>query len=128
MGESLGTGVAAYLAGKYPEDVSGVALLGPYNKLAAVGQSHMVVLTVGLLLFDRFNSEKNLRTYQGPVALLVGGRDRVIPERFGRRLYDSFQGPKRLWEFPEADHGDVMMQPPEIWKQIVDFWESHPRP
>jgi hypothetical protein len=41
------------------------------------------------------------------------------------RLYDSYTGPKRLWEFPDGDHGTVMMQPPGTWNQIVDFWHSN---
>jgi hypothetical protein len=125
VGESLGTGVATYLAGKYSNEVAGVVLLAPYNKLAAVAQAHMVILPVGFLLADRFPSEKYLRTYHGPVAMLVGGRDNVVPARFGRRLYDAYDGPKRLWEFPEGDHGTVMLQPPEVWKQIIEFLQAN---
>ena len=124
VGESLGTGVACYLAGKHSNDVAGVALLAPYNKLAAVGQAHMAIIPVALLLRDRFPSEDYLRTYHGPVAMLVGGRDIVVPEKFGRRLYERYQGPKRLWEFPEDTHGSIMLQPPEVWGQIIDFWKS----
>jgi pimeloyl-ACP methyl ester carboxylesterase len=124
VGESLGTGVAAYLAGKHSNEVAGVVLLAPYNRLAAVGQAHMVIIPVALLLRDRFPSEDYLRAYHGPVAMLVGGRDNVIPERFGRRLYEAYDGPKRLWEFPEGNHGTVMLQPVEIWRQIIAFWES----
>ena len=69
-------------------------------------------------------------TAAGPsvaVAMLVGSRDPVIPQRIGRRLYDAYDGPKRLWEFPEGNHGTVMLQPPEIWKQIIDFLQTnHP--
>ena len=126
-GESLGTGVATYLAGKHSNEVAGVVLLAPYNKLAAVAQTHMVILPVALLLVDRFPSEDYLRTYRGPVAMLVGGRDNVVPERFGRRLYDAYEGPKRLWEFPEGNHGTVMLQPPEVWRQIIEFWQSNLR-
>ena len=78
-----------------------------------------------LLLRDRFPSEDYLRTYHGPVAMLVGGRDRVVPERFGRRLYDAYAGPKRLWEVPAGDHGTVMTQPPWVWKDIIEFCQSH---
>jgi pimeloyl-ACP methyl ester carboxylesterase len=126
VGESLGTGVATYLAGKNPHAVAGVVLLAPYNSLVSVAQTHMVILPVGLLLADRFPSEKDLRAYHGAVAMLVAGRDTVVPERFGRRLYDSYQGPKRLWEFPEGDHGTVMIQPAETWKQIIEFLQAHP--
>jgi len=125
VGESLGTGVATYLAGKHPTEIAGVALLAPYNSLVSVGQAHMVILPVSLILRDRYPSEKHLRTYHGPVAMLTGGHDNVVPEKFGRRLYDSYEGPKRLWEFPEGDHGTVMLQPPEVWKQIINFWQSN---
>jgi pimeloyl-ACP methyl ester carboxylesterase len=124
LGESLGNGVATYLAGKHPDSVAGVVLLAPYNSLVAVGQAHMKILPVGLLLRDRFPSQDYLRNYHGPVAMLVAGRDTVIPEKFGRRLYEAYAGPKRLWEFPDGDHGTVMTQPPEIWKQIIEFWRT----
>ncbi len=124
VGESLGTGVATHLAGKFPNQIAGVVLLAPYNSLVSVGQFHMVIFPVALILVDRYPSEKDLRTYHGPVAMLVAGQDNVIPEKFGRRLYDAYDGPKRLWEFPEGNHGTVMVQPPEIWKQIIDFWQS----
>ena len=127
VGESLGTGVAAYLAGRYPDKIAGVALLAPYNRLADVAQAHMSLLPVHLLLCDRFPAQDNLRCYHGPVAMVVAGQDTVIPERFGRRLYDRYDGPKKLWEFPEGNHGTVMIQPSEFWQQIVAFWQMHPR-
>jgi alpha-beta hydrolase superfamily lysophospholipase len=121
MGESLGTGVACHLAGTYSNRVAGVILLAPFNSLTAVAQAHAPVLPVKLILCDRFSSEKFLKSYAGPIAILVGGEDRVVPEKFGRRLYNGYAGPKRLWEFPHGNHGTVMLQPPEIWKQILDF-------
>ena len=124
VGESLGTGVAAYLAGTHPDKVAGVVLFAPYNQLADAAQYNYPFLPVHLLLVDRFPSEDYLRNYHGPVAMLVSGRDQVIPAKFGRRLYDRYVGPKRLWEFPEGDHGTVMVQPPEVWKQIIEFWQS----
>jgi pimeloyl-ACP methyl ester carboxylesterase len=128
VGESLGTGVAAYLAGRYPDRISGVALLAPYNRLVDLAQAHMPILPVTLLLVDRFPAQDYLRSYHGPVASLVAGKDQVIPERFGRRLHEGYAGPKRLWEFPEGDHGTVMLQPPRVWKEIIDFWKANSTP
>src|SRR6185312_367071 len=54
VGESLGTGVATYLAGKHPNEIAGVVLLGAYNSLVSVALAHMVILPVTLLLVDRF--------------------------------------------------------------------------
>jgi pimeloyl-ACP methyl ester carboxylesterase len=127
LGESLGTGVAAFLAGVHSNQVAGVVLLAPYNSLVSVAQEHMPLLPVSLMLVDRFPAGEFLHNYHGPLAVLVAGKDQVIPEKFGRRLYDGYAGPKRLWEFPNGNHGTVMEQPPEIWRQIVDFWQTnHP--
>ena len=76
VGESLGTGVAAYLAGTHPDKVAGVVLLAPYNRLADAAQYHYPILPVHLLLVDRFPSEDYLRNYHGPVGVLVAGRIR----------------------------------------------------
>jgi uncharacterized protein len=126
VGESLGTGVASYLAGKHPDKVAGVVLLAPYNCLTDVAQAHLPLMPVHLLLVDRFPSEDYLRHYSGPVAVLVGGQDQVVPEKFGRRLYDGYAGPKRLWEFPSAGHGGIMMQPRGVWEQIIAFLQAKP--
>jgi hypothetical protein len=119
VGESLGTGVAAYLAGIYPDKVASMVLFAPYNRLADVAQYHMRILPARWLLVERFPSEDYLRNYHGPIGMLVAGEDRVVPEKFGRRLYDGYTGPKRLWEFPQDNHVTIMEQPPELWKQIV---------
>jgi pimeloyl-ACP methyl ester carboxylesterase len=124
VGESLGTGVAAYVAGHYPEQVAGVALLAPYTSLADVAQAHVFLLPVRWLICDRFPAEEHLCQYHGPVAVLVAGRDRVVPARLGRRLYAGYNGPKRLWQFPQADHETVMVQPAAIWEEIIAFWRA----
>ena len=125
VGESLGTGVAAYLAGTHPDKVAGVVLFAPYNRLADAAQYHYPILPVHLLLVDRFPSEDYLRNYHGPVGILVAGEDQVVPEKFGRRLYDKYAGPKRLWEFPLDDHGTVMERLPNVWTQIILFLQAN---
>jgi len=125
VGESLGTGVAAYLAGTHADKVAGVVLLAPYNRLTDVAQAHMPLLPVRLLLVDRFPSEDYLRNYHGPVGVLVAGQDQVVPEKFGRCLYDGYAGPKRLWEFPSGDHGTVMVQPSRVWEEIIQFLQGY---
>jgi pimeloyl-ACP methyl ester carboxylesterase len=124
VGESLGTGVAAYLAGTYPGKVAGVVLFAPYNRLADVAQYHARILPMDWLLVERFPSEDYLRQYHGPVGVFVGGKDTVLPEQFGRRLYEGYAGPKRIWEFPEANHQTVTERTPEEWKAVVDFWHG----
>jgi hypothetical protein len=125
VGESLGTGVAACLAGRHPDRVAGVALLGAYDGLVHVAQGQKPFLPVWLLLRDRFPAQDFLRRYRGPVAIVIGGQDTVVPGKFGRRLYERYAGPKKLCEFPLATHDTLMFQPPDFWKEIFEFWGAH---
>ena len=124
VGESLGSGVAAYLAGTHPGKVAGMVLISPYNRLAGLAQFHMPIFPVKLLLVDRFPSEDYLRNFHGPTGMVVDGHDMVIPEKFGHRLYDGYAGPKRLWEFPDGEHASIMEPPAIFWQEVVEFWQT----
>ena len=126
IGESLGTGVAAHLAGAHPE-IAGVLLFAPYNSLVDLAQHHVVILPASLILRDRFESEKYLKEYPGPLAIIVGGRDQVVPEQFGRRLFDRFNGPKQIWEAPQAGHNDIHAQSGAYWSEVIAFWRANSR-
>jgi pimeloyl-ACP methyl ester carboxylesterase len=126
VGESLGTGVAAYLAGTHPQSVAGVLLAAPYHNMTDVAQHHMRIFPVSWLLWDKFPSATYLRNYHGRVAVLLAGQDMVIPNRFGRRLYEAYAGPKQLWEVPGASHNDLPDEPPEWWRELISFWKANP--
>lgn len=122
VGESLGSGVAAYLAGRFGSRVNAVCLLVPFNNLAAASSAHYPWLPVRLLLRDRFPSDEHLANYHGRLAVIVGGADTVVPAELGRTLFRGFHGgPKRLWEFAGQEHWDAINQPETVWREIVDF-------
>jgi pimeloyl-ACP methyl ester carboxylesterase len=124
LGESLGSGVASYLAGTYSNRVAGVVLLSPFNRLTSVAQNHYPILPVWLLLVDHFPSEDYLRQYHGPVGITADGRDNIVPEKFSLRLYDNYSGPKRLWGFPSGGHIEIMEPPVKFWAEVIKFWQT----
>ena len=124
-GESLGTGVASYLAGTYTNQIAGVVLLSPFTSITDVGQGRYPFLPVSLLLVDKFPSEEYLRNYNGKVGIIVDGKDVVVPEKFGLRLYDSYHGPKKLWEYPDGSHLQTGKPSTAFWKEVVEFWEDN---
>jgi pimeloyl-ACP methyl ester carboxylesterase len=128
VGESLGTGVACYLAGKNPSRVLGLLLVAPYDQLANVAQDHFPFLPVSWLLRDRFDSLGHLSAYRGRVFIWLGQDDVVVPARFGRRLYDAFGGPKNLRATPGAGHEDVFREPAKWWREVTDFWQLNHAP
>jgi pimeloyl-ACP methyl ester carboxylesterase len=128
IGESLGTGVAAYLAGTHPKLIAAVLLVAPYHNLGDVAQAHLPLFPAKWLLRDKFESARYLREYHGRVAVLLGGEDEVVPNRFGRKLYDDFSGIKKLWEVPGAAHNDLPDRPADWWKDLVAFWKATSQP
>lgn len=125
VGQSLGTGVASYLAGTFSNRVAGLILISPFTSTTAVGQHRYPILPVSLLLVDRFPSEYYLRNYHGKVGISVDGQDTVVPEKFGLRLYNDYDGPKKLWEFPDGRHCEIYNPHTKFWTEAVDFWQSN---
>ena len=125
VGESLGTGVAAYLAGTHPDRIAGLMLLSPYNRLTSIAQEHMPLLPVSLMLVDTFPSEDYLRNYHGPVGIMVDGRDTVVPEKFGLLLYNGYAGPKKLWSFPDGYHISITDPPEKFWGEVLISWRAN---
>ena len=55
-----------------------------------------------------------------PVLFLHGEMDRVVPIRFGRKLYEAAAEPKRALWHPEAQHTNIMDYP-GVTEEIIDF-------
>jgi pimeloyl-ACP methyl ester carboxylesterase len=125
VSESLGTGVAAHLAQKYPSEVAGLALFVPYDKLASVAQNHMPLFPAYFLLWDRFNPADWLKNYHGPIKIIIAGADEVIPPKLGQRLYDRYTGPKTLQVISGAHHNDTTLQSSKWWRDVFVFWQQH---
>jgi len=115
LGESLGGGAACYLAGAYPDRVAGVFLVTPFSSLVDVAKYHYPILPVSLLLRERYDNVAALKSYHGPLAVLVASHDEVVPARLGRRLYESYAGTKRLWEV-DSSHNTL------LYDALADWW------
>ncbi len=128
VGESLGSGVAAWLAGEHPEDIAGIFLITAFNRLVDVAQHHYPVFPISLLLRDRFESVKALAPYRGPVGFLLAGNDTVIPARFGIALYESYPGPKQLWMQETSGHNSLdYREEAPWWSEVTRFLREHTR-
>ena len=125
VGQSLGSGVASYLAGTYTNRIAGVVLISPFDSITSVAQHRYPALPVVLMLTDRFPSADYLRNYHGKVAITVDGQDTVVPEKFGLRLYNGYDGPKKLWEFPDGHHCQLSKPATVFWKEAIGFWQNN---
>ena len=124
VSESIGAGVACELAKNHPVEIAGLALFVPYDNLAKVAQKQMPILPAYFLLLDRFNPADCLKSYHGPVKMIIAGADEVIGATSGQRLFDGYAGPKNLQVFPGAHHNDVAGQSPAWWRDVFAFWHQ----
>lgn len=115
IGESLGAGVAAAANAREPHKAAGLLLITPWDRLEHVAAHHYPWLPVQWLLRDRYDSVTHLASFRGPVLVAVAERDRIVPARFGKALFDTLAEPKRLTVIKQAGHNDWPVRVDERW-------------
>ena len=108
LGESLGTGVACEVAARRKHLVKGLVLVAPFDSLVSVAGKHYPLIPARLVLKDRYQSARALQGFDGPLAVIMAEADTVIPSDSTQRLFESYQGPKRLWRIPRSGHNEVL--------------------
>jgi pimeloyl-ACP methyl ester carboxylesterase len=122
LGESLGSGVAAHVAAARPDAVAGIILVTPFASLGAVARHHMPFLPVALLLRDRFDTLALLSGFDGPLVIVTGGADDVVPEKLALPLKTAHRGKLLHWRQPDAGHNTIDMNPrAQGWRDIDAF-------
>jgi len=104
-GESLGTGVAVALAAE--REVGGIILDAPYTSIADVGAAAYPFVPVRWFIKDPFRSDERIANVNAPLLVLHGERDRIVPIRFGERLFLLAKEPKQMVRFPLGGHVDL---------------------
>jgi uncharacterized protein len=104
-GESLGTAVAVALAAGHK--VGGLILDAPFTSAADVAAAVYPFVPVRWLIKDPFYSDRRIAQVKAPILVLHGERDRVVPIRFGVRLFALANEPKRMVRFPNGNHVDL---------------------
>jgi pimeloyl-ACP methyl ester carboxylesterase len=123
VGESLGSGVATGILARDPDAINGLILITPFDSLTSVASHHFPFAPVRLFLRDRFDNAANLKAFAGPLAILMAENDSVVPARFGKRLYESYQGGPKLHYIQQGrDHNtlDLLSSHP-FWKQAFEL-------
>lgn len=120
FGESLGTAVAAGLAAERPP--AAVVLRSPFPSLADVGRLHYPWLPVRLLLRDDWPTAEWLGRYDGPVLVIAGERDRIVPLELSRVVVDAAGGQAEVWTVADAGHNDrVLLDGDAMLDRIASF-------
>ena len=125
LGESLGCGVVAAVAGYPSAGVAGVILFTPWKTLLAVAKEYYPYLPVGWFMKDRYDNAENLRSFPGKIAVIGAERDEVIPVKHARELHALLPGDKRMWVIKGAGHNDWALRIGTAnWQEVMDFVSS----
>lgn len=122
LGESLGCGVAAGVAGGRSLKIAGIILVTPWDTLLAVAKSKFPLFPVRLFMKDRYDNSGNLKWFRGRIAVVGAERDEIIPIRHANALYKSLPGSKKMWIIKGAGHNDwpMLVDVPK-WREFMDF-------
>lgn len=126
-GESLGAAVAAAALAAGAPRPDGLVLFTPWDSLASVAAVHFPLLPRRLLLRDRYDSVRNLSSLALRTAVVLAGRDEVVPPSLGRRLYETLPEPRKLWLMPGVGHNDWSAAPSNpLWSEVMSFLAAGP--
>jgi fermentation-respiration switch protein FrsA (DUF1100 family) len=117
MGESLGGAVAVDLAAK--DGARGLVLQSTFSSLPDVAAFHYPFFPVRWLMRTRLDSCSKIREYRGPLLQCHGDADTIVPFRYGRRLFDAANEPKRFLVIRGHDHNDPL--PPDYFDVLAEF-------
>lgn len=122
-GRSLGGPIAASATRVVRPD--GLVLESSFPDKAAVIRSQPLLRLLNVFGAYRFETVKLLADFSGPVLVLHGNRDSVVPFTLGRELYERLDTPKRFVEIDGADHNDLIDRSrSDYWTPVVDFIAS----
>ncbi len=102
LGESLGSGVAVALAARHK--VGALVLDSAFSSIAEVAAAAYWFVPARALIRDPFRNDLLIGSVSAPILMAHGTSDRVVPIRFGEKLFALANPPKAFWRVEGAGH------------------------
>lgn len=124
LGRSLGSAVAIHIA-QY-RNIKSVVLITPLTS----GKEMAVAMGLGMLKFlagDSYNSVEKINNIAAPILIIHGDKDEVVPYHMGKKLYDVFQGTKKMITIKNGRHNNLTEVDANLyWGEINRFLSAGP--
>src|SRR5690606_29207925 len=127
FGESLGSGIATYVASQRHAQVQGLILQAPYTSMAELAQYHYPYLPSKLLIRHSFPAKEwaQLIPERLQALFFIAENDRTVPPNFSYELAKNFKMQPIIKFFPGSRHSSMDDDHPELyWNSIADYLES----
>ena len=102
FGESLGTGIATEIAQK--GNFAGLILETPFTSMVEAAKNFYPYIPVGLLLKDKYENQKKIKSINIPVLVMHGEADKIVPFWMGKKIFDLANNPKYSYFTKDDDH------------------------
>jgi pimeloyl-ACP methyl ester carboxylesterase len=119
-GRSLGSVVASFAAGKSPPDALILESAFPDARSLFAGNP----LMLGLSVFStyRFSTATHLESYRGPLLIVHGDGDTLIPFSAGQKVFARAAGPQKTFAaLKGVGHNDNYASHPDYWRAVDRF-------
>ncbi len=135
MGSSQGGFVSAITASKHVDEIAGLILFYPafvlvddsmemFNRKEDIPSTYSIMgMRVGkIYALDVFNYDvyAQIKHYDGPVLIIHGDRDGIVPLSYSQRAVDTYKN-AQLKVLKNAGHGFVSHQQDQATEYVVDF-------
>src|SRR5918993_1691691 len=122
-GRPLGCAVASYAARQAPAER--LILESPFPDVRQLFSGNPIMLALSFFSSYRFSTAQHLDPYRGPLLVIHGDADSIIPFRAGQRVFDKASTPAKTFAvLSGADHNDLHTEHPAYWPAIDRFIEA----
>ena len=105
FGRSLGGIAATHLAAT--KSCDGLILESTFTNMGAMARAHYPLPFTESLLQHRLNAVGEIGQVRAPILFFHGDKDRIVPIRLGRGLFEAAPNPKEFVVIPGAGHNDT---------------------
>ncbi|MBV9126008.1 MAG: alpha/beta hydrolase [Planctomycetes bacterium] len=117
VGNSLGGGPAVELADRHPHRA--LVLCRTFTSIPDMAQVQCPWLPARWLVRNHFENLAKIGRCAGPVFIVHGAADRLIPPSQGKDLFEAAPGPKEFILVEGLSHNDPLR--PEVFQQLRTF-------
>jgi len=105
-GRSIGSGPATYLANR--REVAGLILMQSITSTLEMGKHAFPFLPIKLLIREKIDNKAELSRFMGPLLIMHGDRDDIVPYAMGKELFRIAASKKKSFhELKGGDHNSI---------------------
>ena len=124
-GHSIGGAVAIDLATRHPE-AAGLIAEATFTSIFDMARLRFRyrLLPMGLIVEQKFDSQKKVGHLKIPVLFIHGTKDALVPPEMSHRLYEKSSSPKRLAFIKGGGHNNSAAVGGEDYLRIIRQFEE----